>query len=83
MCNKQPQNVPIQYIEDAKGIIRKWQEAYQNLETRNKELLNRWENQNKQWQAAYRQLHAWREEDSVYANEEIQELSNLQNNTGR
>ena len=40
--SRQTQNVPIQYIEDAKGIIRQWQEAYQNMETRNKELLNGW-----------------------------------------
>ena len=26
--SRQTQNAPIQYIEDAKGIIRQWQEAY-------------------------------------------------------
>ena len=70
----QTQNVPIQYIEDAKGIIRQWQEAYQNMERTNKELLNGWQNQNKQWEAAYRQLQAWREEDAEYAREREQQL---------
>ena len=69
----QTQNVPVH--PDTNEIIRKWQEAYQNLETRNKELFNRWQNQNKQWQAAYNQMQAWRHEDGVYANEEIQQLS--------
>ena len=76
--NTQTQNVPIQNVPihpDTNEIIRKWQEAYQNLETRNKELFNRWQNQNKQWQAAYNQMQAWRQEDGVYANEEIQQLS--------
>ena len=76
----QTQNVPIQYIEDAKGIIRQWQEAYQNMERTNKELLNGWQNQNKQWEAAYRQLQAWREEDAEYAREREQQLSYLQYN---
>ena len=79
----QTQNVPSQYIEDAKGIIRQWQEAYKNMETRNKELLSGWQNQNKQWEAAYRQLQAWREEDAEYANEMEQQLSYLQYNAGR
>mgnify|MGYP001446005237 CR=1 FL=1 len=34
------QNIPIQYIEYAKGIIRPWQEAYKNMETINKEQIN-------------------------------------------
>ena len=79
-------NVPIQYIEDAKGIIRQWQEAYQNMETRNKELLNGWQNQNnvtKQWEAAYRQMQAWREEDGEYLQEAQQQLAYLQNNARR
>ena len=62
----QTQNVPSKYIEDAKGIIRQWQEAYQTMETRNKELRNGWQNHNNQWEAAYRQLQAWREEDGGY-----------------
>ena len=78
--SRQTQNVPIQYIEDAKGIIRQWQDAYQNMERTNKELLNGWQNQNKQWEAAYRQLQAWREEDSEYAEEREQQLSYLQYN---
>ena len=81
--SRQTQNVPIQYIEDAKGIIRQWQEAYQNMDTRNKELLNGWQNHNKQWEAAYRQLQAWREEDAGYSEEAQQQLSYLQNNAGR
>ena len=81
--NTQTQNVPIQYIEDAKGIIRQWQEAYKNMQMRNKELLNGWQNQNKQWEAAYRQLQAWREEDGEYLEEAQQQLSYLQNNGGR
>ena len=85
----QTQNVPIQYIEDAKGIIRQWQEAYKNMETRNKELLNGWQNHNIQWEAAQKQLQACREEDggyqeeAEYAKEMEQELSYLQNNAGR
>ena len=78
--SRQTQNVPIQYIEDAKGIIRQWQEAYQNIERTNKELLNGWQNQNKQWEAAYRQLQAWREEEAEYAKEIEQQLSCLQYN---
>ena len=77
------QNVPSQYIEDAKGIIRQWEEAYRNMETINKELLSGWQNQNKQWKAAYRQLQAWREEDAEYAKETEQQLSYLQANSGR
>ena len=50
---------------------------------RNKELLNGWQNQNKQWEAAYRQLQAWREEDGEYLEEAQQQLSYLQNNAGR
>ena len=76
----QTQNVPSQYIEDAKGIIRQWQEAYKNMETRNKELLSGWQNQNKQWEAAYRQLQTWREEEVEYAKEREQQLSYLQYN---
>ena len=79
----QTQNVPSQYIEDAKGIIRQWEEAYRNMETINKELLSGWQNQNKQWKAAYRQLQAWREEDAEYAKETEQQLSYLQANSGR
>ena len=74
----QTQNVPIQNVPihpDTNEIIRKWQTSCQNLETRNKELFNRWQNQNKQWQAAYNQMQAWRQEDGVYANEEIHQLS--------
>ena len=41
------------------------------------------QNHNKQWQAAYRQLQAWREEDGVYANEEIQQLSYLNSDPRR
>jgi hypothetical protein len=81
--SRQTQNVPIQYIEYTKGIIRQWQEAYQNMQMRNKELLNGWQNQNKQWEAAYRQLQAWREEDGEYSEEAQQQLSYLQNNAGR
>ena len=75
--SRQTQNVPIQYIEYTKGIIRQWQEAYQNVETRNKEFLNGWQNHNKQWEAAYRQLQAWREEDAGYSEEAQQQLSYL------
>ena len=78
--SRQTQNVPIEYIEYTKGIIRQWQEAYQNMQMRNKELLNGWQNQNKQWEAAYRQLQAWREEDAGYSEEAQQQLSYLQNN---
>ena len=81
--SRQTQNVPIQYIEYTKGIISQWQEAYQNMQMRNKELLNGWQNQNKQWEAAYRQLQAWREEDGEYLEEAQQQLSYLQNNAGR
>ena len=81
--SRQTQNVPIQYIEYTKGIIRQWQEAYQNMDTRNKELLNGWQNHNKQWDAAYRQLQAWGEEDAGYQEEAEQQLSYLQNNAGR
>ena len=77
----QAQNVPIH--PDTNKIIRQWQEAYKNMETRNKDLLNGWQNHNKQWQAAYRQLQAWREEDGVYANEEIQQLSYLNSDPRR
>ena len=79
----QTKNVPIQYIEDAKGIIRQWQDAYQNMERTNKELLNGWQNQNMQWEAAYRQLQAWREEDGGYLEKGERQLSYLQNNAGR
>ena len=75
--SRQTQNVPIQYIEYTKGIIRQWQEAYQNMQMRNKELLNGWQNHNKQWEAAYRQLQAWREEDAGYSEEAQQQLSYL------
>ena len=57
--SRQTQNVPIQYIEDAKGIIRQWQEAYKNMETRNKELLNGWQNHNNQWEAAGMERRRW------------------------
>ena len=65
------QNVPIKYIEDAKGIRAMAIYKYG------------WQNQNKQWEAAYRQLQAWREEDSEYANEAQQQLSYLQHFSGR
>ena len=71
----QAQNVPIQYIEYANGIIRQWQEAYKDMETRNKELFDGWQNQNKQWTAAYGELQAWREEEGEYLNEALQHLS--------
>ena len=47
------------------------------MDTRNKELLNGWQNHNKQWEAAYRQLQAWREEDAGYSEEAQQQLSYL------
>ena len=71
----QTQNVPGQYIEYAEGIIRQWQEAYKDMETRNKEIYSGWQNQNKQWEAAYGELQAWREEEGESLNEALQTLS--------
>ena len=45
------------------------------METRNKELFNGWQNQNKQWTAAYGELQAWREEEGESLNEALQTLS--------
>ena len=45
------------------------------METRNKEIYSGWQNQNKQWEAAYGELQAWREEEGEYLNEALQQLS--------
>ena len=70
--SRQTQDLPNQQFEDLKGIIRGWQNAYQDMVIRNK-----------QWEAAYIQLQAWKEEDGEYANELHQQLSYLQYNSKR
>ena len=60
-------------------MIRQWQEAFKNMETRNKEIYSGWQNQNKQWESAYGELQAWREEEGEYLNEALQHLSYLHN----
>ena len=63
------QNVPIQ---DFKDYIQQWQEAYQNMQVRNKQL-----------EEEKTQLEAWRNEDSNMLYEALQKVSILEPELGK
>ena len=78
LLRNQPINPNIQQtsthvpIQDFKEYIRQWQEAYQNMQVRNKQL-----------EEEKTQLEAWRNEDSNMLYEALQKVSILEPELGK